>query len=159
MFPAYNRIDRIGLTELSLRTTGIAMLHYSKNRKTATGKGRLVKIVLKLKLAYSIWPTYASTQSMFRVWLTGLRFVQVIEIIFKYRERLKILRIVICEYKDLVRFGCWVLMKPFFNRKIASWNIAYTKSLDHRNMTIRITFDVVVCFRLEPHHKFWRVCI
>ena len=32
---------------------------------------------------------------------TGLRFVQEIKIIFKYRDCLKVLRIVICKYKDL----------------------------------------------------------
>ena len=38
---------------------------------------------------------------------TGLRFVQEIKIIFKYRDCLKVLRIVICIYKDLV--VVWVL--------------------------------------------------
>ena len=33
------------------------------------------------------------------------------------------------------------------------------KSLDQRNKTIRIAFDLIVYFRLEQHHKFWRFCI
>ena len=33
----------------------------------------------------------------------GLRFVREIKIIFKYRGCLKVLRIVICKYKDLTR--------------------------------------------------------
>ena len=36
-----------------------------------------------------------------------LRFVQDIKIIFKYKDCLKVLRIVICKYKDLV--VVWVL--------------------------------------------------
>ena len=39
--------------------------------------------------------------------LVGLRFVQEIKIIFKYKDCLKVLRIVICKYKDLVM--AWVL--------------------------------------------------
>ena len=35
--------------------------------------------------------------------LFGLRFNQEIKIIFKYRDCLKVLRIVICKYKDLTR--------------------------------------------------------
>ena len=38
-------------------------------------------------------------------------------------------------------------------------NIAYMKSLDHSNKTNTITFDVLVYFRLEQRHKFWRFCI
>ena len=34
---------------------------------------------------------------------SGLRFVQEIKIIFKYRDCLKVLRIVICKYEDLTR--------------------------------------------------------
>ena len=34
---------------------------------------------------------------------SGVRFVQEIKIISKYRDCLKVLRIVICEYKDLTR--------------------------------------------------------
>ena len=36
-----------------------------------------------------------------------LRFVHEIKIIFKYRDCLKVLRIVVCKYKDLV--VVWVL--------------------------------------------------
>ena len=33
------------------------------------------------------------------------------------------------------------------------------QSLDRRNKTIRIAFDLIVYFRLEQHHKVWRFCI
>ena len=39
--------------------------------------------------------------------VTGLRFDKEIEIILKYRDCLKVLRLVICKYKDLV--AVWVL--------------------------------------------------
>ena len=51
----------------------------------------------QLVILLDVWPNL----------LSGLRFVQEIKIIFKYRDCLKVLRIVICKYKDLVVF--WVL--------------------------------------------------
>ena len=40
-----------------------------------------------------------------------------------------------------------------------SFLVAYMKSLDQRNKTVRIAFDLIVYFRLEQRHKFWRFCI